>query len=59
VTVLCRKTYVNEDIFVNGNHLEEEIIFNAKGRHTEGIHQKVDEVRDLIACIRKNASTEK
>lgn len=59
VTVLYRKTYPNEDIFINGNHLEEEVIFNAKGRHTEGIHEKVDEVRDLIAAIRKNASAEK
>lgn len=42
VTVLFRKTYLNEDIYINGNHLEEEIIFNSKGKHIEGICEKVD-----------------
>jgi hypothetical protein len=59
VTVLYRKTYLNEDIYINGNHLEEEIIFNSKGKHIEGIHEKVDEIRDLIKAIRRNSSKEK
>jgi len=38
VTILYSKTYLNEGIFINGNNLEEEIIFNAKGKHEDGIH---------------------
>jgi hypothetical protein len=56
VTVLFRKTYLKEDIFINGSHLEEEVIFNAQGRHTEGIHQKVDELHTLLTTIRKRAA---
>lgn len=56
VTVLFRKTYPREDIYINGNHLDEEIIFDANGKHTEGIHQKVDELHALLTSIRKKAS---
>jgi hypothetical protein len=42
VTVLLKKTYENEDVYINGNHIEEEIIFNSNGKHIEGIHEKVD-----------------
>jgi hypothetical protein len=59
VTVLLKKTYENEDIYINGNHIEEEIIFNSHGKHTEGIHEKVDEIRDMIHIIRNRSSKNK
>ena len=59
VTVLLKKTYENEDLYINGNHVEEEIIFNSNGKHIEGIHEKVDEIRDIIRLIRSRSMKNK
>lgn len=59
VTVLMKKTYENEDIYINGNHIEEEVIFNSNGKHTEGIHEKVDEIKDIIRAIRARSTKNK
>lgn len=32
VTVLYAKTYINEEIYINGNHMKLELIFNSKGQ---------------------------
>ena len=55
VTVLYSKTYKSEGIFINGNHIEEEIEFNSKGRHQDGIHEKIDEIKEMIQYIRNYA----
>lgn len=38
VTLLYSKTELNKEIFINGNHMEEELIFDSKGKHEDGIH---------------------
>ena len=55
ITLLFSKTYLNEDLFINGNHIEEELMFNSKGRHEDGIHELIDEIKALIKIIRKGA----
>lgn len=35
---MVTKTYPNSNIFVNGNHIDEELIFTHKGSIEEGLH---------------------
>lgn len=53
VTVLVRRTYLGEDTYINGNHMEEELIFDSKGKHLEGQHPKGEEIAELVKQIRK------
>ena len=59
VTILYSKTYKNEGIFINGNHIEEELEFNSKGKHEDGIYELIDQMKDLIKTIRANSPPQK
>lgn len=56
ITVLFARTYLNEDLYINGNHIEEELLFSAKGRHEDGIHEKIDGIKSMLRAIRKGAA---
>lgn len=59
IVALYSKTYKNSELFINGNHVEEEIIFNPRGKHIEGIHERIDEIKNIIRSIRGKANPSK
>ena len=37
--LLVKKTYPNSKLFINGNHIDEEIIVEKNGKLCEGLHE--------------------
>jgi hypothetical protein len=48
ITILFAKTYLNSEIFINGNQNFEEIVFDSNGKHLDGIHEKIHEIKEII-----------
>jgi hypothetical protein len=45
IILLVRKTYPQSKVFLNGNHIDEEIIFEENGKIAEGLHQWNEELQ--------------
>ena len=42
--LLVRQTYENSKVYFNGNHVDEEIIFQPNGKLEEGLHESSEEM---------------
>lgn len=40
ITLMVSKTFGQSNIFINGNHIDEELIYSHSGDREEGLHEQ-------------------
>ena len=48
MTILLSKTYPQSNFFINGNHMDEELIFTQRGVLEEGLHEHAEAAGTII-----------